>query len=125
MKPAIHLAAVLMFLSSLVSQGITTTKAAVVLYGNASACSQPASVRYGKLQQATTEWKTIKADGVRKGTARYDLLISQMNARIKKAVEKVANAEGCDCVVRLADVKNANGLKVKDLTKEVIAELGG
>ena len=105
------------------AQGIKTKRSAVVLFGSETNCSQPSTVDHKKVQKATAEWKTIKSDGVRKGSARYDLLISEMNGRIKKAVRKAATAESRDCVVRKGDIKDKSGLTVTDLTEATIDEL--
>lgn len=108
---------------SLVAQGITTKSNAVVFYGSAATCSQPATIDYRKVKKATPEWRTIRSEGVRKGSARYDLLTSAMSARIKKACKSAAEANGRDCVVRKGDIKDARGLSVKDLTSAVINAL--
>ncbi len=64
-----------------------------------------------------------RSEGVKKGSARYDLLTSEMNRRIKTAVVSVAQAESRDCVVRTGDIEDAGGLTVADLTDAVIDEL--
>jgi Skp family chaperone for outer membrane proteins len=61
---------------------------------------------------------------VKKGSARYALLISEMNSRLKTACVTVAQTESRDCVVRKGDISDAGGLTVTDLTSDVIAELG-
>lgn len=119
-RAALTLLAILMLVVAAVAQGITTKRNAVVLYGSPSTCSQPATIDYRKVKKATPEWRTIRSKGVRKGSARYDLLISAMNARIKRAAKSAAEANGRDCVVREGDIKDARGLAVKDLTKAVI-----
>ena len=113
----------LLLASSGFAQGISIKRTAVVLYGATANCSQPATINWTKVRKATPEWRRIHADGVRKGSGRYDLLISEMNHRIKRAASSAADTQGRDCVVRSGDVKNSNGLEVADLTSEVIAEL--
>ena len=103
------------------AQGIETKRGAVVLYGSDANCSQPATIDLKKVQRSTPEWKTIKSDGVKKGSARYELLISAMNDRIKSAVAEAAQNDSRDCVVRRGDVKDAKGLTVADLTATVVA----
>ena len=105
------------------AQGIKLKGGAVVLYGSASSCSQPAVINYTKVRNATPEWKTIRKDGVKKGTARWDLLMQKLSARVKKAVKAAAVGEGRDCVVRKGDIKKKNGLDVADLTAEVVSNL--
>ena len=113
----------LLLTSNTVGQGISIKRTAVVLYGATANCSQPAAIHWARVFKATPEWKRIQADGVRKGSGRYDLLISEMNSRIKRAASSAADAHGRDCVVRRRDVKDSKGLDVTDLTDEVIAEL--
>jgi len=123
-RAALTLFAMLMLVVAVVGQGISTKRNAVVLYGSASSCSQPATIDYRKVKKATPEWQKIRSEGVRKGSARYDLLISGMNARIKRAAKSAAEANGRDCVVRKGDIKDARGLQVKDLTTAVTDALG-
>lgn len=109
---------------SAAAQGITTRAGAVVLFGSTGNCSQPSTIRYQRVQRATPEYKTIRSEGVGKGSARHDLLTAQMNKRIKRAVAAAAQAASRDCVVRKGDVQNADGLTVTDLTAAVIGQLG-
>ena len=115
--------AVMLTVSAGAAQGIDIKRGGVVLYGATANCSQPATISWKKVRKATPEWKTIQVDAVRKGSGRYDLLISAMNARIKQAAASAADAAGRDCIVRSGDVKASNGLEVADLTREVIAEI--
>lgn len=117
------LIAMLVLCVALAAQGITTTRNAQVLYGSAKNCSQPASIKLEKVRKATKEWKTIKAEGVQKGSARYSLLTAAMNSRIKKACKAAAQSDSRDCVIRKKDIQDARGLTVKDLTQEVIDNL--
>lgn len=115
--------AMLLFATPGFGQGISIKRGGIVLYGASANCSQPASVNWSKVRKATTQWREIQADGVRKGSGRYDLLISEMNGLIKQAAAAAADASDRDCIVRDGDIKNSNGLEVVDLTNEVIAEL--
>jgi len=123
-RAALTLLAMLMLVVAAVAQGISTKRSAVVLYGSPGTCSQPATIDYSKVKKATPEWRTIRSKGVRKGSARYDLLISAMSTRIQRACRSAAEANGRDCVVREGDIKDARGLRVKDLTSAVISVLG-
>ena len=113
----------LLLVAILAAQGVKLKDSAVVLYGSAANCSQPAVVDFHKIKKATAEWRTIKAEGVQRGTARYDLLVEDMNKRIKKLCAEVAKAAGKDCVICKGDVDNDNGLKVADLTDQVTTKL--
>ena len=96
---------------------------AVVYFGAAANTSAPASINETKVKEATTEWQTIQAEGVRPGSARYRLLTAEMDKRIREAVKNAATAASKDMVVRSGDVANANGKDVVDLTDKVIAKL--
>ena len=105
------------------SQGVTVKAGTAVLYGSASNTTKPATIDYRDVERRTPEYRTSRSEGVRRGSARSDILISQMKYRIKEAVALAARSEGVDCVVRKGDIKDANGLAVMDLTDQVIAEL--
>lgn len=118
-------ACLLGFLLSAVAfaQGIETKSGALVLFGSASNCTKAATIDYQKVRKATPEYKTIKSEGVPKDSARHDLLTAEMNKRIKEACKEVAQSGGHDCVVGKADVADAKGQKVTDITDEVVRKL--
>ncbi len=105
------------------AQGVGTKSGAVVLHGSASNTSRPATIEMDKVEKETPEYDTIKSDGVRRGSARYELLIAKMHKRIQRACKAAAEAEGHDCVVRDGDIKDARGLEVADLTEAVVEQL--
>ena len=82
-KIAAQLIACLVLASVCFAQCIRTKRGAVVLFGSAANCCQPSTIHLKRVQKATSEWRTIKTEGVKKGSARYDLLTSDMNSRIK------------------------------------------
>ena len=114
---------VLLLPAALASQGVQVKDSAGVLYGTTAKCSQPAVVDLAKIRKATPEWKTIKAEGVHKGSARYDLLVEDMNKRIRRICADVAKAAGKDCVIAKGEIENENGLTVTDLTDQVVTKL--
>ncbi len=105
------------------AQGIDVKSRALVLSGSSRNCTAPASIDYKKVRLETPEWQTIRGDGVRKGSARYTLLLNKMDKRIKDSCKAVAAEKGKDCVIRKGDVTDARGLKVTDMTSEVINRL--
>lgn len=105
------------------AQGIDTKSGAVVFSGSSLNCTAPATIDYRKVRNTTPEWKTIRSDGVRKGSARYTLLLNKMDRRIKECCRAVARTEGKDCIVRKGDISDAKGLKVVDVTREVVKKL--
>lgn len=105
------------------AQGVVLKTKAVVMFGEASNCSKPATIDVTLVAEKTPEWKEIKAQGLTEDTARYKLLMSAMLKRIKEACKAVAESQGYDLVVRDGDVQNARGLTQVDITSEVIAEV--
>lgn len=96
---------------------------AVVYCGSASNTSAPATIDEAKVREATPEWQTIQAEGVRRGSARYILLVAEMDKRIRVAAQKAAQGDGRDLVVRKGDISDDRGKQVADLTKSVIDSL--
>jgi len=105
------------------AQGVETKTGAVVLCGSSLNCTAPATIDYKKVRNNTPEWKTIRSDGVRKGSAHYTLLLNKMGKRIKDCCRAVSAEKGKDCILRKRDISDARGLKVVDLTREVIKKL--
>ena|ERR1041384_4801971 len=105
------------------AQGVGLKKDAVVYCGSASNTTAPACIDEEKVRDATPEWKTIQSEGVKKGTARYKLLVADMHKRIRAAVKAAAGHTSHDLVVNRGDVEDARGKDVVDLTSEVIARL--
>ncbi|MEQ1630952.1 MAG: hypothetical protein ABL997_01170 [Planctomycetota bacterium] len=96
---------------------------AVVYFGSASNTSAPATIDEQKVREATPEWQTIQAEGVRRGSARYMLLVGEMDRRIRTAAQSAASKSSKDLVVRSGDITNDNGRTPTDLTSDVIANL--
>ena len=113
----------LLLSGALVGQGVEIRGSAVVLYGSATNTSQPATIDMDAVERRTPEQRTIRSEGVRRGSARYELLIAKMHKRIKRAAAAAAEADGKDCVVRDGDITDARGLEVADLTQAVIDQL--
>jgi hypothetical protein len=95
---------------------------AVTYFGSASNTSAPATIDETKVREATPEWQTIQAEGVRRGSARYILLVGEMDKRIREAAQKAAADASKDLVVRSGDISNNRGKKPADLTTQVIAQ---
>jgi Skp family chaperone for outer membrane proteins len=105
------------------AQGIETKSGAQILFGSSANCSKAATIDFDKVRKATPEWKTIKSEAVPGNSARYDLLIMEMNKRIKDACKEVAQGGGHDCVLAKGDLADAKGQKVADITDEVVRKL--
>lgn len=109
--------------SGAAAQGVVLRSKAIVLYGESSNCTVPASVDMSKLMEKTPEYDEIVSQGIDPDSARYKLLAKAMLKRIKEACKAVAEDEGCDMVVRSGDVSNAKGLTLTDLTDKVVEYL--
>ncbi len=96
---------------------------AVVYFGSCSNTSAPAVLDEQRVREATQEWQTIQAEGVRRGSARYMLLVGEMDRRIRAAARTAASNASKDLVVRSGDIQNDNGKTVVDITSDVIANL--
>ena len=103
--------------------GIRVTDPDKVLLGQAANCSRPAQVDYKKLQEATPEFRTIRDEGIEKGTARYDLLVRKMTQRLRELIRAYAGDKGIDCVVVKGAVKDAQKLTVVDITQDLLEKL--
>jgi len=110
-------------LSSPIRAQVELKQDAVVYFGSATKATAPATIDEDQVKQATTEWKTIQAEGVRRGSARYLLLTGQMDKRIREAVRSVVAEASKDLVVRAGDVTDAKGKNVVDLTAEVARKI--
>ncbi len=108
---------------SLRAQGVELKPKAMVFCGSESNCTKPATIRYAKVRDATPEWQEIQANGVRKGSARYTLLMARMGQRIKPACDVAASDAGHDLVVHQGDISDRRGLEVENITDQVIDEL--
>lgn len=118
-----RIAMVLFLLAGGLLGQVTLKQGAVVYFGTATKTTAPASIDEDKVREATPEWKTIQAEGVKKGSARYKLLIAEMEKRIREAVRAAAEHSSNDLVVRSGDVEDAKGKEVADLTSEVISQI--
>jgi len=110
-------------LSAVASAQVTLRKGAKVYHGSAANTTAPATVKERKVRAATPEWKKIESDGIDPQSARGKQLITKMNARIRKAIKAVADAESCDLVTRKKDLKDDRGRTVVDLTDEVVRKI--
>lgn len=102
------------------AQGVEVKDAAAVLYGSASTTTQPAVIDFDEVKKKTPEWKTIRSEGVRPDSARYQLLMSDLDKRLRRLCRQVAQDQGRDCVIRKGDIKQDNGLTVEDLTDALV-----
>ena len=110
-------------LEAAAQRGILLKHGGHVLFGSAAVTTSPASIDFQRIRQVTPEWREIRSERVRSGSGRWDLLIVAMNRRIRDAVVAAAERRGYDCVFRAGDLKRSNGLRIFDLTQEVLERL--
>ncbi len=96
---------------------------AVVFAGSAINTTAPAVIDELRVRRATAEWQTIESESIRHGSARYMLLMADMDIRIRLAVKQAAASACKDLVVRTGDLNDRKGRLVTDLTDDVIARL--
>jgi Skp family chaperone for outer membrane proteins len=126
MNPAARiarLAAALLISAACALAQVELKSDAVVFFGSASNTSAPATIDEQRVREATPEWKTIQSEGVRRGSARYRLLMAEMDKRIRDAARNAASSSSKDLVVRKGDIDDDQGKTVADLTSDVIANL--
>ena len=116
-----------LFLMSLLVSGLAAQvdlkQEAVVYFGSGANTSAPATIDEDRVRDATSEWQTIQSEGVRRGSARYNLLVAEMEKRIRTAVRAAVSEKGNDLVVRSGDIQDAKGKTVADITNDVIGKL--
>lgn len=100
-------------------KGIQLAANSVHLYGSETVAARPATIEWDVLTKETPEHRTIRAEGIRPGTARHELLVSKMLDRIRLACRTMAETEGYDCVVRAEDVADAGEVETTDRTQAV------
>ncbi|HLU38171.1 MAG TPA: hypothetical protein VK081_02225 [Planctomycetota bacterium] len=104
----------------LAAQGVVLKNKAIVLYGEASNCSKPATIDIRKVAEKTPEYREIQGQALSEDSARYKLLRRAMFKRIKEACKAIAEQLGYDLVVRAGDISNGKGLTESDLTAKVV-----
>ncbi|MBC8369127.1 MAG: hypothetical protein H8E25_03945 [Planctomycetes bacterium] len=97
-----------------------------VRYGNANTfdpagTKKIATVRSTDIYDATPAGKTIKKEGIKKGSARYNKLIRQATATFKTALKKVANSSGYVLIVEQGGISGYSN--VTDATAAVISAI--
>jgi Skp family chaperone for outer membrane proteins len=102
---------------------VALQRGAQTFVGSAAFCTRPATIDAAVVAAATPEWREMQRDGVQDGSARHALLKSRMHERIVAACKRVAQAEGCDLVVRSGDIADNRGLPVVDLTAPLLRGL--
>jgi hypothetical protein len=97
-----------------------------VRHGNASSfdpagTAKVATVRSTEVYNATPAGKTIKKEGVEKGSARYNKLIRQATSTYKAALKKVANGSNYVLIVEAGGISGYTN--VTDATAAIISAI--
>lgn len=122
-RHTIAIAAILTLGAQATAQGVELRRDAAVYFGSASNTTAPASIDEDQVREATPEYRKIESEGIRKGTARYKILMAEMDKRIRAAVRTTVSETKNDLVVRDGDVLDARGKEVADITDDVIDHL--
>jgi hypothetical protein len=94
-----------------------------VYYGNREG-EKPATIRASDCFNAIPEWQEIQRRKLTQDDADYWILISEANARFRKAVESAAKAGGHDLVAEQGSLTVPQGqAPPPDLTKAVIDKI--
>ncbi|MCB9915815.1 MAG: hypothetical protein H6828_11825 [Planctomycetes bacterium] len=84
---------------------------------NAQQITNPAKVSYDSLMDDTSEMQELKKKGIKKDSARGQVLVSAAKDRVRRAAKTVMDEKGY-CSVWKA-IKNKTGTAVPDITDEV------
>ena len=102
---------------------VSLNSGAVVYFGSASNTTAPATIDAVTVRDATPEWREIQTQGIRRGSARYKLLMTALDERIRTAVRRTSRIGKCDFVTRSGDIRDPQGKVVKNVTSLVIRHL--
>lgn len=79
--------------------------------------TNPAKISYDSLMDDTSEMKELKKKGIKKDSARGQVLVSSAKDRVRRAAKAAMVAKGHCSVWK--KIKSKRGVKVVDLTEEV------
>ena len=100
--------------------GVTLSQTATTYFGSSYNCSRPAVINAALVEQNTPEGQTITRQRIRRGSARYQLLREALHDRVCQSVSLIAKTRQLDLVVRQGDILDNRGLKVVDVTDDVV-----
>jgi hypothetical protein len=100
--------------------GVELKRDADVFYGSAFTCTRPAVFDFDRVKESTPQWRTIQAERVQPGSARYQILTRELRDGLRERLQQLAVARKCDLVVRSGDIRDARGHDVVDLTEEML-----
>jgi hypothetical protein len=83
--------------------------------------TNPAKISYDSLMGDTSEMKELKRKGIRKDSARGQVLVSAAKDRVRRAAKSVMTAKGHCSVWK--SIKSKSGKSVTDITEDVRKKL--
>ena len=95
-----------------------------IFFGDPKAFDSPAAVDIQTIIEATPEYQEIKKDKIKRGTAKYWILLSKATDRAIEAIAGVAEDEAYDLIAArdyLKDLKPK--VAAEDITKTVIENI--
>jgi len=95
-----------------------------VYFGDRYQFSKPCVLCRKKIFEKIPEYQTIVHEQLNKNSARYHLLIEQANRVFRSKIKEALEGLGYDLVVEKKGIK-ARGVKIPDISKEVIAKITG
>ncbi len=90
---------------------------------NALQITNPAKVSYDSLMKDTSEMKELKKKGIKKNSARGQVMVSAAKDRVRRAAKAVMTAKGYCSVWKKITCKT--GATVPDITEAVRKKLNG
>ena len=95
-----------------------------VYFGDRYQFSKPCVLSRKKVFEKIPEYQTIVRERLNKHSARYHLLIEQANRVFRSKIKEALEELGYDLVVEKKGIKT-RGVKIPDISKEVIAKITG
>ncbi len=95
-----------------------------IFFGDPKAFDSPAAVDIQTIIETTPEYQEIKRDKIKRGTAKYWILLSKTTDRAIEAIADVAKDEGYDLIAArdyLKDLKPK--VAAEDVTKTVVKKI--
>ncbi len=96
---------------------------AKVYFGDPTEFANPAVLTASEVFAKIREWKEIRDRGLTSQDPEYWILLEKANRRFRRAVHRVAQADGRDLVAETGAVSRADGAALPDVTEAAIAAL--
>jgi hypothetical protein len=95
-----------------------------IFFGDPKAFDSPAAVDIQTIIETTSEYKEIKKEKIKRGTAKYWILLSKATDRAIEAIADVAEDEGYDLIAARDYLKDLEPIvAAKNVTKTVVEKI--